>query len=133
MEVKQKRIEDKEGELQATLKGLNDLNASIEVLGREIEESYNGLTVPSLSGQDFSVIKDYLAYLDQRRIDLMEEKERMQGKMNVLKAELVDLLKELKMLEALESKTLQAIKKSENRREQKKLDQIALRLEERRL
>ena len=57
----------------------------------------------------------------------------MQEKIAVLKEELIDLMKEIKMLNTLKEKILATLKKSYNRREQKLLDDIALRIEEKRM
>lgn len=133
MEVKRKVIEEKEGELHGAAQELAALDLTIEGLSKDIEESYTGFAAPSLSGQDFSVLKDYLAYLERKRLDLFEEREGLLERMDAVKAELVELFKELKMLETLESKMVKAMKKSENRREQKSLDEMALRLDVRRL
>lgn len=133
IEVKEKRIEDKERELEGTINALNDIIISIDVVEKDTEKSYNKLTMPALSGGDFSVIKDYLSYLDNKRRCLLDEKVNAQTRIEQLRADLVELLKELKMLETLESKAFKAMKKSANRKEQKNLDAMALRLEERRL
>ena len=59
----------------------------------------------------------------------MEEMAALQESMDLLKAELLGRLKELKMLETLESKMLKGMKRAENRKDQKSLDQLALRLD----
>lgn len=133
IEVKEKLIEDKERELEGTINTLNDIIIGIDLVEKDTEENYHKLTMPALSGGDFSVIKDYLSYLDNKRLCLLDEKASSQTKIEQLRADLVELLKELKMLETLESKTFKAMKKSANRKEQKNLDAMALRLEERRL
>lgn len=129
MEVKRKVLEDKEGELDGAAKELAALNLGIDALAADIEETYQGFIGSTLSGQDFSVIKDYLAHLERKRLNSMEEMAALQESMDLLKAELLGLLKELKMLETLESKMLKGMKRSENRKEQKSLDQLALRLD----
>jgi flagellar export protein FliJ len=133
IEVKEKLIEDKERELEGAISALNDIIMGIDTVEKDIEKSYNKLTTPSLSGCDFSVLKDYLAYLDNRRLCLLDEKADAQERIGQLRANLVELLKELKMLEILKSKAFKAMKKTENRKEQKNLDAMALRLEERRI
>jgi len=133
IEVKEKLIEDKEGELETALHMLNELTTSILTLEKDIEATYKEMTIPSLSGGDFSVLKDYTTYLSDKRLLMIEEKEDMERRILTLRANLVDLMKELKMLETLKSKTYKAIKKFENRKEQKNLDGMALRLGERRI
>ncbi len=129
MEVKRKVLEDKEGELDGAAKELAALNLGIDALAGDIEETYKGFIGATLSGQDFSVIKDYLAHLERKRLNSMEEMAALQESMDLLKAELLGLLKELKMLETLESKMLKGMKRAENRKDQKSLDQLALRLD----
>ena len=88
---------------------------------------------PLYGDLDFSVLKDYLSYLENKRQCLLDEKTITQTKIDHLRTDLVELLKELKMLETLQSKTFKAMKKSANRKEQKNLDAMALRIEERRI
>jgi flagellar export protein FliJ len=133
IEVKEKHIEDKEAELELTVSNLRSLINDIAVIEQDIEKTYNEMVTPSIKGNDFSVLKDYLAYLENRRLAMLEEKEHIEEQISLLKSELVELLKELKMLETLRTKSFKALKKSENRKEQKNLDAMALRLGERRL
>lgn len=130
IEIKEKLIEDKERELEGAISALNDIFAGIDSIEKDTEDSYRRLTVPELSGGDFSVIKDYLSFLENRRICLVDEKAHTETKIDHLRADLVELLKELKMLETLQSKSFKAMKKTANRREQKNLDAMALRLSE---
>jgi flagellar export protein FliJ len=133
IEVKEKLIEDKERELEGTISSMNDILKGIDAVEKDIEKSYKKLITPAMSGGDFSVLRDYLSYLDNRRLCLFEEKADTQKRIDQLRANLVELMKELKMLETLKSKAFRVMKKTENRREQKNLDAMALRLEERRL
>jgi len=133
IEVKEKLIEDKERELEETISAMNDIIQGIDVTEKDIEKSYNKLTFPSLSGGDFSVLKDYLLYLENRKTCLLDEQANTQQRIDHLRAILVELLKELKMLETLQSKALKVLKKNENRKVQKNLDAMALRIEERRI
>ncbi|HBA55525.1 flagellar export protein FliJ [Syntrophorhabdus aromaticivorans] len=133
IEIKEKLIEEKEGELETALHTLNKLSADIRAVEKNIEDTYEEMTISSLSGGDFSVVKDYIAYLGDKRLLVIEEKEHVERRIFELRANLVELMKELKMLETLKSKTFKAIKKSENRKEQKDLDGMALRLGGRRV
>jgi flagellar export protein FliJ len=133
IEIKEKLIEEKEGELETALHMLNKLSADIQAVEKNIEDTYKEMTISSLSGGDFSVVKDYIAYLSDKRLLVIEEKEHMELRILDLRANLVELMKELKMLETLKSKTFKAIKKSESRKEQKDLDGMALRLGGRRV
>jgi flagellar export protein FliJ len=133
IEVKEKLIEDKERELEEAISAMNDIIQGIDVTEKNIEKNYNKLTFPSLSGGDFSVLKDYLSYLENRKTCLLDEQANTQQRIDHLRANLVELLKELKMLETLQSKALKVLKKNENRKVQKNLDAMALRIEERRI
>ena len=133
IDVKEKLIEDKERELEETISAMNDIMQGIDVTEKEIEKNYNKLTFPSLSGGDFSVLKDYLTYLENRMMCLLDEQANTQQRIDHLRANLVELLKEQKMLETLQSKALKVLKKNENRKVQKNLDAMALRIEERRI
>ena len=133
IEVKEKLIEDKERELEETISAMNDIIQDIDITEKDIEKSYNKLTFPSLSGGDFSVLKDYLTYLENRMMCLLDEQANTQQRIDHLRANLVELLKEQKMLETLQSKALKVLKKNENRKIQKNLDAMALRIEERRI
>ena len=133
IEVKEKLIEDKERELEETISAMNDIIQDIDITEKDIEKSYNKLTFPSLSGGDFSVLKDYLTYLENRKTCLLDEQANTQQRIDHLRANLVELLKEQKMLETLQSKALKVLKKNENRKVQKNLDAMALRIEERRI
>jgi len=133
IEVKEKLIEDKERELEETISAMNDIIQGIDVTEKDIEKSYNKLTFPSLSGGDFSVLKDYLSYLEYRKTCFLEEQANTQQRIDHLRANLIELMKELKMLETLQSKALKVLKKNENRKIQKNLDAMALRIEERRI
>lgn len=133
IEVKEKMLEDKEREIGEETAKLDIINSRIEVTNADIERNYDRITTESMMGNDFSVIKDYLEHLDATRYALTGEKESVQEKIAVLKSELIDLMKETKMLGTLRDKIIGELKKSSNRREQKLLDDIALRIEEKRL
>ncbi|OPY83730.1 MAG: Flagellar FliJ protein [Syntrophorhabdus sp. PtaU1.Bin153] len=133
IDVKEKLIEEKEGELEAALQMLNSIDVDINAIEKDIENTYKEMTIPALKGGDFTVLRDYTTYLSDKRMLMIEEKERTERRIRTLRANLVNLMKELKMLETLKSKTSKAIKKSENRKEQKNLDGMALRLGERRI
>jgi len=133
IEIKEKLIEDKERELEGTISALNEIVLTIDAVESDIAQNYNKLTIPSLSGCDFSVLRDYLSYLGEKKHFLFDEKADVQKRIDQARANLVELMKELKMLETLKSKAFKAMKKTENRKEQKSLDAMALRIEERRI
>jgi flagellar export protein FliJ len=83
-----------------------------------------------MPGNDFSVIRDYIEYLENTKYSLMREAVSLDEKALILKQELIELLQEKKMLDKLQIKEMNSLKKTSNRREQKLLDDMALRIEE---
>lgn len=132
IEIKQKMMDSKEREIEAEVKRLDSAGLLIAATEQEIDDNYSKITSTSLSGNDFSVITDYVEHLEKKKYTLLVEKESLEEKIILLKAELLDLLKEIKILGTLKEKIVASLKKSFNRREQKLLDEIALRTEEQR-
>jgi flagellar export protein FliJ len=130
IEIKEKLMDDKEREIDEEKGKLDSVCREIEGVDADIEKNYERMTGASMKGNDFSVITDYLEYLENMKCSLIGKRESIEEKIMVLKEELVDLMKEMKMLGTLRDKILATLKKSLNRREQKLLDDIALRLEE---
>jgi flagellar export protein FliJ len=133
IEVKEKLIEDKERELEEAISVMNDIISGIDATEKDIEKNYDDLAIPSLSGGDFSVLKDYLSYLENRKQILLDEKTEAQKRIDQLRINLIELMKELKMLETLKAKANKVMKMYENRKIQKNLDAMALRIKERRV
>jgi flagellar export protein FliJ len=130
IEIKEKLMDDKEREIDEEKGKLDSVCREIEGVDADIEKNYERMTGASMKGNDFSVITDYLEYLENMKCSFIGKRESIEEKITVLKEELVDLMKEMKMLGTLRDKILATLKKSLNRREQKLLDDIALRLEE---
>jgi flagellar export protein FliJ len=130
IEIKEKLMDDKERGIDEEKGKLDSVCREIEAVDADIEKNYERMTGASMKGNDFSVITDYLEYLENMKCSLIGKRESIEEKIMVLKEELVDLMKEMKMLGTLRDKILATLKKSLNRREQKLLDDIALRLEE---
>jgi flagellar export protein FliJ len=130
IEIKEKLMDDKEREIDEEKGKLDSVYRAIEAVDADIEKNYERMTGASMKGNDFSVITDYLEYLENMKCSLIGKRESIEEKIIVLKEELVDLMKEMKMLGTLRDKILATLKKSLNRREQKLLDDIALRIEE---
>jgi len=133
IDVKEKLIEDKERELEEAINTIDDITMALDATEKDVEKTYNELAIPSLSGGDFSVLKDYLSYLNDRKHRLIDEKDLTQQRIEQLRINLINLMKELKMLEILRSKAAKVVKRTENRRIQKNLDSMALRIGERRI
>jgi len=132
IEIKEKVKKDKEREIEEAASRMAAICDEIVVLDRQIEANYGRFCSP-LSGNDFAVIRDYLEYLDVSKTSLICEKASMQETLDILYQEFYEFARELKMLSKLQDKITKAFKKSENRREQKLLDELALRIEGKRL
>ncbi len=82
-----------------------------------------------MTGEEFSTVTGYLNYLDGRKLTFLKEKGRREERVDGLRADLLALSIELKMLEKLEVKDLAAFKKIGNKKQQKAMDDLALRNE----
>ena len=133
IEIKEKLRKDKEREVEEAAVKMAAIRAEINAVDGLIDDNYAKLSARSISGNDFVVIKDYLDYLDVQKSSLLCEKASMQETIDLLQHELYEYARELKMLGKLEDKINRAFRKSENRREQKLLDEMALRLEDKRM
>ncbi len=133
IEIKETLMDNKEREIDEEEAKLDSVNRAIEAVDADIDESYKRITGKSMKGSDLSVITDYIEYLGNNKSSLIIERDSVQEKISLLREELIDLMKEIKMLNTLKEKILATLKKSYNRREQKLLDDIALRIEEKRI
>jgi len=129
MEVKEKLLEHKERELDVALSALSATTAQIDEVKQETARTWDEMTARCLTGNELSVLVGCLAGLDARRACLTDEKSTIENRIRMVRTELYDLEIELKMLEKLRSKTLQMIKKTRMKKEQKQMDEIALRAE----
>ncbi|MBA4389369.1 MAG: hypothetical protein C0399_00300 [Syntrophus sp. (in: bacteria)] len=130
IEIKAKMMEDKEREMEEEKAKLDIVINEINAVDADIEQNYEKITTKMLQGNDFSVIRDYLEYLENTKCALIREGELLEEKILILKQELIELMQEKKMLDNLHIKEMNGLKKSFNRREQKLLDDMALRIEE---
>ena len=128
IELKERLMEEKERLLDQHNRELALIKSNIDNLDCSINSNYNELCTRPLNGNEFSVIKNYLEYLNQARSNALTQLGRMEAKIAAVRQELYDLLKEMKMLDALKQRTLSAARKVDNRKQQKHLDEIALRL-----
>lgn len=133
IEIKEKIMDDKEKGIEEEKNKLNSINRAIRTVDADIDANYKRMTAASMKGNDFSVVTGYVEHLNNVKSSLIEESESLQQKIALLKEELIDLMKEIKMLGTLKDKISAALKKSLNRREQKLLDDIALRVDERKM
>lgn len=129
LEVKEKLLEHKQSELEIAIASVAAVVSQIEKVERETADTYDQLTSRRLTGRELSMITGYLSYLDGRKAALFKEKEERENCVSTLRGELRALEIELKILEKLKAKALQAARKARNRKEQRVMDDLALRIE----
>lgn len=126
-------MERKQGQLKEALLIITVISNDINTIESSIYNKYSLLTLSHMNGNDFSVLTDYIEYLDSRKNELLLQREKAAKAVDAIRAELYDLARDVRMLENLKEKAARIVKRAENRKEQKSLDQIALRIEERKL
>jgi flagellar export protein FliJ len=131
IEVKERIMDDKRKEMEAVDTEITIITNEINEIESNIDINYNKITVTSMNSNDIYVLKEYIIFLENKKLNVTEQREKLRVKMHNMKAELLELIKEIKMLEILKLKELKIIKKSQNRREQKMLDELASRIDER--
>jgi flagellar export protein FliJ len=128
IEIKQKLLETKQLEMEGATSSLREINGKIDAVKVDVDTTYRNITEECITGSQFAVLKDYLAYLDQRLAALGEERKKREALLEELRKELMALNIELKMLGKMRTKAKQRIRKSDNMKEQKIMDEIALRI-----
>lgn len=126
IELKEKLMEDKQREIRDVLLLIDSLTNNINSIEADINSNYDYITTTTLNGSDLCLIKDNIIYLENKKYNLTKEKDECNKRLSFLRMELVEQAREIKKLETLKLKTIQAIKKAKNRKEQKFLDDIAL-------
>jgi len=129
MALKQRLMEEKEKVLDRYIDEQEAIHSDIKMLTANIDINYSELHRRCFDGNEFSVLMDYLEYLGHLKTEALARKELTEKKIAAVRAELYEMLKEIKMLDALKEKTLSAARRAENKKHQKLLDEIALRLE----
>lgn len=124
--VKERVKEEKERLMKSLLSDLEKIEAESLETERKILESRD-LMLGGLDGSDFSVLSEYLFSLERRRQELAREKRERQAQIDALRAELVEILKGIKMLQQLKSKELKAQRKAREKKVQKRIDEISAR------
>ena len=129
LEIKEKLLEHKQRELEAAVTSLAAVVEDIKKVEEETADTYGQLTSRCLTGRELSILTGYLSYLDATKASLCDEKRKREDRVSAVRNELQALEIELKTLEKLKAKVLQTIKKARNRKEQKVMDDLALRIE----
>jgi flagellar export protein FliJ len=127
IEIKEKMLDDKKKEMEAVIAKINKITNDINDTDSNIELNYNKITGTLMNGNDIYVIKEYVIFLENKKLEMINNRKKLRADENALRTELLEMIKEIKMLETLKSKELRIIKKSENRKEQKMLDELASR------
>ncbi len=133
IELKERLMEEKERVLDQHTKERDAIHSNIESLENEIDVNYSDLCTRCLDGNEFALLKDYLEHLGRLKTEALAKKYLIEKKIAVIRAELYDMFKEIKMLDALKKRTLSAARRAQNKKHQKLLDEIALRLESRKM
>jgi len=129
MEIKEKLREHKQGELESAIAASETLMHRIRAMEEEIVNRYNGMVSRCITGEQFSLLIGHLTHLDGKKAAIREEKEKTDKRINALRKELLGLTMEVKMFEKLKVKALQAARIASARKEQKMMDDLALRAE----
>ena len=129
LEVKEKLLEHKQTELEIAVASVAAVVSDIEKVEKETAVTYDQITSRCLTGKELSILTGYLSYLDERKAGLRKEKEERETRVSTIRQELQALEIELKILEKLKAKALQAARKAANRKEQRVMDDLALRIE----
>ncbi len=129
IEVKEKLLEQKQRQLDEAISAVRAVIEDIERIQKEIDDGYNEIVSKCLTGKEFSAITDYLNYLDIKKSGLIQEKAQREKRVEVVRTELKTLAIEMKMLEKLQIKAAARVRKERNRKEQKFMDDLAMRTE----
>lgn len=132
IEIKEKVIDDKKRDMETIVAVINRITDEISKIDHDIDTNYNNVIVNISNSNDVYVLKEYIIFLEKKKLNMIGQRKDHEAGLGHIKSELFELLKEVKMLETLRSKELKIIKKAQSRREQKMLDELALRIEERR-
>lgn len=127
LDIKEKLLEHKQTELEVAIGLVAAVVEQIRELEKEVAETYRPLTTRCLTGKEFSDLVDYLSYLDAKKTSLNDEKKSREQKVSLLRAELIALEIESKILEKLRFKALQKARKARDKKDQKLMDELALR------
>jgi flagellar export protein FliJ len=106
---------------------LSAISASINEIGGAIDDHMEALKHAGLSGPDFCTAAGYVRCMEIRKAALIEERVNCEQAITLLRQELVEKAREIKILGKLLKKKLLQKRMEENRALQKKLDDIAIR------
>ncbi len=128
IEIKESILDDKKKDLKKTIDLYESISIEITDTEDSIRKNFNRISEPDIDSNDIFVLREHIIWLETKKQKLLEEREVILKKIEALRSELEEIWKEIKMLDTLKNKTLQAMRKAENKKEQKKLDELALRI-----
>lgn len=127
LEIKEKLLEQKQRDLEIALTSQRALVKEIERVEGESARTFNEMATRCLTGKELSTLIDSLSYLDTSKKRLYGEKRVCEKRIVAIRSALLSLEMELKVFEKLRSQAFQRIRKARNRKEQKMMDDLALR------
>ena len=133
IELKERLMEEKERVLDQYTKERDIIHSNIMYLDTDINVNYDKICTRCLDASEFVSLKDYLEHLGRLKTEALAQKALLEEKIAVIRAELYGMFKEIKMLDALKKRTFSAARRAQNKKHQKLLDEIALRLESRKM
>ena len=131
--LKERLMEEKERLLDRHIREMDSILSNIEMLDNEVEKNYHDLCTRCLDGSEFTSIMDYIEHLGRLRISAVAAKQMIERQIAVIRNELYEMLKEIKVLDTLKEKQVSVDRRAENKKLQKLIDEIALRLDSRKI
>ena len=129
IELKERLMEEKERLLERYFREKDNIVSNIEVLDNEGEKNYHDLCTKCLEGNEFTSIRDYIEHLGRLKISALTAKHNLEKQIAAVRHELYEMLKEIKVLNTLKEKIVASDRRAENKKHQKLIDEIALRLD----
>lgn len=128
IEVKENLLSEKKKELQRAVDSFEMVSLEIATLEEDIRKNYAKLSLDTMDSNDMYVLREHTIWLEKKKSMLLNEKNRLEERIDHIRGELREILKDIKILETLKTKMLYNLKKITQKKEQKKIDELALRL-----
>jgi flagellar export protein FliJ len=128
IEVKENLLNEKKKDLKKTTDLYEGISMEITITEDNIKRDFSRIAEPDTDSNDIYVLREHIIWLEARKSRLSEERRATLEKIEILMVELGEILKEIKTLETLKNRALQVMRKEANKKEQKKLDELALRV-----
>jgi flagellar export protein FliJ len=129
IEVKEILLDQKQQALEATLSEIGGLTAELREVELQIGATYDQMGARCLYGKELSTMIDHVGFLDRKKALLMSDRAKARSHAETLRKELMDLEIDLKMFEKLETKLIKTANKIQSKKDQKLMDELALRVE----